>query len=206
MPRNSPSALVRRRPPSSCLLLFVHSRQPAAPQPFLAEPRPPQHSPPMPVYTRILVPLEHSSFDVAILEHVRPLARLCGASVTLIHVADGWVARNIGQVPMQESEEMRRDREYLEASCHALTADGFECDAVLASGDPADEILAAAERERCDLIAMATHGHRFLADVVYGSVAEAVRHRASVPVLLVRGRQGATPTPARALGAVPPPA
>jgi nucleotide-binding universal stress UspA family protein len=159
----------------------------------------------MPVYTRILVPLEHSSFDAAILEHVRPLARLCGASVTLIHVADGWVARNIGQVPMQESEEMRRDREYLEASCHALAAEGFDCDALLASGDPADEILAAAERERCDLIAMATHGHRFLADVVYGSVAEAVRHRAAIPVLLVRGRQGATPAPPRALDAVPVP-
>ena len=159
----------------------------------------------MPVYTRILVPLEHSSFDTAILEHVRPLARLCGASVTLIHVADGWVARNIGQVPLRESEEMRLDREYLEQACRTLCDEGFECDAVLASGDPADEILAAAEREHCDLIAMATHGHRFLADVVYGSVAEAVRHRASVPVLLVRGRHGATPTPARASGAVPVP-
>ena len=159
----------------------------------------------MSVYTRILVPLEHSPYDACILEHVRPLARLCGASVTLIHVADGWVARNIGQVPLRESEEMRRDREYLESTCEALCAEGFECDAVLASGDPADEILAAAARERCDLIAMATHGHRFLADVVYGSVAEAVRHRASIPVLLLRGPQPARPTPARALEAVPVP-
>jgi nucleotide-binding universal stress UspA family protein len=159
----------------------------------------------MPVYARILVPLEHSPYDAAILEHVRPLARLCGATLTLIHVADGWVARNIGQVPLRESEEMRRDREYLESVCGALSADGFECDAILANGDPAHEILAAAERERCDLIAMATHGHRFLADVVYGSVAEAVRHRAAVPVLLLRGRQGAGPTPARAHDAVPVP-
>jgi nucleotide-binding universal stress UspA family protein len=159
----------------------------------------------MPVYARILVPLEHSAYDAAILEHVRPLARLCGASVTLIHVADGWVARNIGQVPLRESEEMRRDREYLESTCATLSAEGFECDAVLASGDPADEILAAAERERCDLIAMATHGHRFLADVVYGSVAEAVRHRAAIPVLLLRGPQPARPTPARVTEAVPVP-
>ena len=159
----------------------------------------------MPVYTRILVPLEHSSYDTAILEHVRPLARLCGASVTLIHVADGWVARNIGQVPLRESEEMRRDRDYLEAACRSLATEGFDCEAVLASGDPADEILAAAAREHCDLIAMATHGHRFLADMVYGSVAEAVRHRSTIPVLLVRGHQGAAPTPARALDAVPVP-
>jgi nucleotide-binding universal stress UspA family protein len=159
----------------------------------------------MSVYTRILVPLEHSPYDAAILAHVRPLARLCGARVTLIHVADGWVARNIGQVPLRESEEMRRDRDYLEAACQALATDGFECEAVLASGDPADEILAAAERERCDLIAMATHGHRFLADMVYGSVAEAVRHRAAIPVLLVRGRHGSAPTPGREHDAVPVP-
>ena len=136
---------------------------------------------------------------------MRPLARLCGARVTLIYVADGWVARNIGQVPLRESEEMRRDRDYLEAACQALATEGFECEAVLASGDPADEILAAAERERCDLIAMATHGHRFLADVVYGSVAEAVRHRAAIPVLLVRGRHGGAPTPGREHDAVPVP-
>jgi nucleotide-binding universal stress UspA family protein len=159
----------------------------------------------MSVYTRILVPLEHSSYDAAILAHVRPLARLCGARVTLIHVADGWVARNIGQVPLRESEEMRRDRDYLEAACQALATEGFECEAVLASGDPADEILAAAERERCDLIAMATHGHRFLADMVYGSVAEAVRHRAAIPVLLVRGRHGSAPVAVREHDAVPVP-
>jgi nucleotide-binding universal stress UspA family protein len=84
----------------------------------------------------------------------------------------------------------------------------MSADAVLAAGDPADEILAAAERERCDLIAMATHGHRFLADVVYGSVAEAVRHRAAVPVLLVRGHgeRHRRPAPAAPLPPVPPPA
>ncbi len=159
----------------------------------------------MSVYTRILVPLEHSAYDAAILAHVRPLARLCGASLVLIHVADGWAARNFRQLTLQESEEMRRDRAYLEATARALHAEGFDAEAVLGSGDPADEILATAARERCDLIAMATHGHRFLADVVYGSVAEAVRHRAAIPVLLVRGPPTAGPTPAAGAPAVPVP-
>jgi hypothetical protein len=88
---------------------------------------------------------------------------------------------------------MRRDRVYLEQVCAELTADGLDAEPLLGCGDPADEILAAAERERCDLIAMATHGHRFLADVVYGSVAEAVRHRSLVPVLLVRGERRVKP-------------
>ena len=146
----------------------------------------------MSVYTRILVPLEHSSYDAAILEHVRPLARLCGAAIVLIHVADGWAARNLRQLDLRESEEMQKDRAYLDQVCAELSRDGYDADALLASGDPAGEILAAAERERCDLIAMATHGHRLVGDIVYGSVANTVRHRAAVPVLMVRGARGAT--------------
>lgn len=140
----------------------------------------------MTVYSRILVPLEHTSTDVAILEHIRPLARLCGASILLIHVADGWAARNMHQLELRESEEMQKDRAYLDRVCGELSSEGFDTDALLASGDPANEILAAAERERCDLIAMATHGHRLVGDLVYGSVANTVRHKSSLPVLLVR--------------------
>jgi nucleotide-binding universal stress UspA family protein len=138
------------------------------------------------MYHRILVPVENSSYDERILEHVRQLAHFCGASVVLIHVADGWAARNIRHLNLQESEEMRGDREYIERLAAELTADGLRTEAVLASGDPSAEIAAAAEREHCDLIAMSTHGHRFIADLIYGSVANAVRHMTSVPVLLLR--------------------
>jgi nucleotide-binding universal stress UspA family protein len=138
------------------------------------------------MYRRILVPLENTSTDACIMLHVRSLAKHCGARVLLIHVADGFVARNFKQLELRESEEMRKDREYLDRVCSELRADGFECEAILASGDPAGEIAAAAERERCDLIAMGTHGHKLLADLVYGSVASAVRHLSTVPVLLVR--------------------
>jgi nucleotide-binding universal stress UspA family protein len=145
------------------------------------------------MYTRILVPLEHSEYDRAIVDHVRRLAGLCHASVVLIHVADGFAARNIKQLNLRESEEMRLDREYIEQMCAEFTADGIETEAVLAGGDPAREIAAAAEREHCDLIAMSTHGHRFIKDIVYGSVANEVRHLSRVPVLLVRGERRNTP-------------
>jgi nucleotide-binding universal stress UspA family protein len=143
------------------------------------------------MYHRILVPLENTSTDAYIVEHVRDLARFCGASVVLIHVADGWAARNIRQLHLRESEEMRRDREYLERVANDLSREGVSAEAVLATGDPATEIGAAAEREGCDLIAMATHGHKLIGDVVYGSVANEVRHRSMVPVLLVRAPVGA---------------
>ena len=138
------------------------------------------------MYHRILVPVENSNYDERILDHVRQLARYCGASVVLIHVADGWAARNIQQLNLRESEEMRDDRVYIEGLATRLTADGLSAEALLATGDPSAEIAAAAERERCDLIAMSTHGHRFIADLIYGSVANGVRHMTSVPVLLLR--------------------
>jgi nucleotide-binding universal stress UspA family protein len=138
------------------------------------------------MFKRILVPLEHTPTDATILDYIRPLARECRSSVVLIHVADGWVARNIKQLDLRESEEMRDDREYLERVTSELQAEGLDCDSVLAAGEPAREIAAAAVREQCDLIAMATHGHRGLNDVVRGSVASEVRHASMVPVLMVR--------------------
>lgn len=142
------------------------------------------------MYRHVLVALENSPYDAAILSHVRSLAALCSAQVTLIHVADGFAARNIHALKLRESEEMRADREYLDRCTAELVSASVNADAILASGDPATEICAAAARESCDLIAMATHGHGFLNDVVRGSVANQVRHRTLVPVLLVRGSAG----------------
>jgi nucleotide-binding universal stress UspA family protein len=152
------------------------------------------------MYERILVPVEHTEYDDVILRHVRKLARACNdASIVLIHVADGWAARNINQLDLRESEEMKSDREYIEAIADDLEKEGYEAEAILAGGDPAKEIAACAEREKCDLIAMATHGHHGIADVIHGSVASELRHITMVPVLMVRAKPGmspATPRPA----------
>jgi len=145
------------------------------------------------MYHRILVPVENSSYDERILDHVRALARFCGASIVLIHVADGWAARNIQHLNLRESEEMRGDRAYIENLAERLSSDGLKAEALLATGDPSAEIAAAADREQCDLIAMSTHGHKFLADLIYGSVANAVRHMTSVPVLLLRAPGASKP-------------
>lgn len=142
------------------------------------------------MYDRILVPLENSSYDEAIVRHVCALAHVTGARVLLIHVADGWVARNIQQLKLRESEEMKDDHEYLERIAARLCAEDIEAEAILAAGDPATEIAEAARREKCDLIAMATHGHGFVKDVLFGSVVYEVRHLSPVPILLVRGSSG----------------
>ena len=138
------------------------------------------------MYGRILVPLENGPADAAILKHVSQLAKVHGSEVLLFHVADGWAARNMEQLNLRESQEIKEDRAYLERMSQELRQAGVKADALLAAGDPAKEIAAAAERERVDLIAMATHGHSLLSDVVHGTTATALRHVSRIPILMVR--------------------
>ena len=141
------------------------------------------------MYQYILIPLENSATDQFILDHVRPLVKLVGARLLLLHVADGWVARNFHQLKLAESEEMRDDRAYLEQIAVKLRAEGFAVETRLALGDPPAEIVKAAEGDGCDLIAMAGHGHRFFGDIFHGSTITQVRHDTTIPLLVVRGRK-----------------
>ena len=104
-------------------------------------------------------------------------------------MADGWVARNFDQLRLRESEEMKADRLYLEQVRQDLAGQGFTVQAELAMGDPATELIRTAETKDVDLIAMSTHGHRFLADVLHGTTADRVRHLVKVPVLLLRAQE-----------------
>jgi len=138
------------------------------------------------MYQHILVALENSAADRAVLEHIEPLAKVFGSRLLLVHVADGWAARAFNDLELRESEEMRADRAYLMARCDELIARGFDCRAHLALGDPATELVKVAAAERVDLIAMSTHGHRFFNDLLRGSTADRVRHDVTIPVLMVR--------------------
>jgi len=138
------------------------------------------------MYKTILVPVENRESDQTILRHIRALARLAGSKLILVHVADGWVARNFEEFELQESEEMKLDRQYLAEIQTELRGEGFEVSSVLALGDPATEIIKLATAEPVDLIAMTTHGHRGVSDLLYGSTADKVRHSVEVPVLLLK--------------------
>ena len=138
------------------------------------------------MYHHILIPLENTPADETILTHIKPLARMTGAKLLLVHVADGWVARNFNQLQLAESEEMKQDRAYLEGRRVELAAGGFTCAAVLALGEPSDEIIKLAQEKDVDLIAMTTHGHRLISDILYGATADKVRHAVNVPVLLLK--------------------
>src|SRR5712691_3978166 len=140
------------------------------------------------MYRRILVAVENSEADRTILAHVSELAQLTGAELLLVHVADGWAARNFDQLKLRESEEMKSDRAYLDGLKDELVAQGLSVHTQLALGDPAEELIRVAGEQQVDLIAMSTHGHRFLSDVVHGATADRVRHLVKVPVLLLRAQ------------------
>jgi universal stress protein A len=138
------------------------------------------------MYRSILVPVENRPSDQTILRHIRSLARLTNAKLTLVHVADGWAARNFDQLKLQESEEIRHDREYLEGLERDLRNEGFDVSSVLAKGEPSTEIIKLARDTGVDLIAMTTHGHRFIGDILRGATADKVRHAVDIPVLLLK--------------------
>jgi manganese transport protein len=141
------------------------------------------------MYQKILVALDNSPTDQAMIPHITALAKMHGSRLLLLHVADGWAARHYDRFELADSEEMRDDRAYLEAEAEKLRAQGLEVETQLELGEPSEGILKAAEAESCDLIAMTTHGHRFLKDLLYGSTINYVRHQASVPVLLVNPKR-----------------
>ncbi|MFY9984768.1 MAG: universal stress protein [Chthoniobacterales bacterium] len=136
------------------------------------------------MYEKILVALDATAADRTILDHVTKLALTFGSSLVLLHVADGWAARLFGTDAV--SEEIQQDKAYLESVRSKLAAAGIRVEAELAYGEPADQIIRWIESRGCDLVAMSTHGHRFISDLLYGSTADNVRHRVNVPVLMLK--------------------
>ncbi len=138
------------------------------------------------MYRRILVAVENSPADATILAHVRQLAALTGAEILLVHVADGFAARHFEDLKLRESEEITADRAYLDSLAAGMPE--LRVTTELAMGDPATELIRLAETREVDLLAMSTHGHRFLNDLIRGSTVSKVRHLVKVPVLLLRAQ------------------
>jgi nucleotide-binding universal stress UspA family protein len=138
------------------------------------------------MYQTILLTLDGTPTDRAIIGHVKQLAKFAHSNVVLLHVADGWAARTYGRDAV--SPEIAEDTRYLEEVRGEFQGAGIPTTAELAYGDPSREIIHWVEQKGCDLVAMSTHGHRFLADLFLGTTASRVQHRISVPVLLLRAR------------------
>jgi len=138
------------------------------------------------MYDTILVTLDGTPTDRAIIEHIKQVAKLAHSRLVLLHVADGWAARTYGKDAV--SAEISEDTAYLEKVRAEFQWEDIAAEAELAYGDPANEIIKWVQQKGCDLVAMSTHGHRLLADIFLGATATRVRHSISAPVLLLRAK------------------
>ena len=141
------------------------------------------------MYKKILVALENGPADETMLPQIAQLAAHLGSELLLLHVADGWAARSFDQLKLAESEEIKNDRAYLEKTADGLRAKNLTVTTLLAMGNPPTEILKVAEAEHCNLIAMTSHGHRLIGDIIHGSTINEVRHRSHIPIFLVRAEK-----------------
>lgn len=141
------------------------------------------------MYRKILVALDHSPADESLLPQITQLAARLGSDLLLLHVADGWAARSFDQLKLAESEEIKSDRAYLENTAACLRKNHLTVTTLLAMGNPPTEIIKVAEAEHCNLIAMTSHGHRFLGDLFHGSTITQVRHQTHIPLFIVRAEK-----------------
>jgi nucleotide-binding universal stress UspA family protein len=132
----------------------------------------------MQVYKKILVAMDCSDVDDAIVEHVSALAIQNKAQVYLIHVVHSHTLDQ-ERVLHQQAEMCLKSR------CEILQARGIESHIVIRSGEPDKEMLKEIEEKDYDLVAMATHGHSFVGDILYGSVSRTLKHKIRVPLLLI---------------------
>jgi nucleotide-binding universal stress UspA family protein len=138
------------------------------------------------MYSTILVTLDATATDRAIVDHVKKLAKAMNSRVVLLHVATGVPAQFHG--PDAAGEEVEEDQAYLTRLKAEFETAGIPVTTELAFGDPVKEIVKWVHDKGCDLVAMSTHGHKLIADLVLGTTASRVQHSISVPVLLLRAK------------------
>ncbi|HEY1684498.1 MAG TPA: universal stress protein [Tepidisphaeraceae bacterium] len=136
------------------------------------------------MYHKILVTLEATPTDRAIIDHVKQLAAITKSNLVLLHVATGVPAQLYGADAA--GEEISEDQAYLHRIKKEFDAAGIPTVTELAYGDPIKQIIKWIEQHGCDLVAMSTHGHQWVGDLLFGTTATKIQHQISVPVLLLR--------------------
>ena len=138
------------------------------------------------MYDKILLALDASPTDRPIIEHIKKLASIMHSRVVLLHVATGASAQFHGRDAA--GKEIDESQAYLDQVKAEFEAAKIPVAAELGYGEPAKEIIKWIHENGCDLVAMATHGHKLLADLALGTTATRVQHNVSVPVLMLRAR------------------
>lgn len=142
----------------------------------------------------LLVALDFSSASTRILAAAKPLAKKLGSKLILFHASEpvasyvpvGAAMDVIEAVPQTVIEDtMAAEQKRLDGMAESLRGEGFQVEADVRIGIPADEIVARAEEEGCELIILGSHGHGAIYHLFSGSVVTGVLKKTKVPVFVV---------------------
>ena len=134
------------------------------------------------MYDNILLLLDCSDYDDAVLEHIKNLAKIHKSHVHLYHAVH---AHTIDQ----QRALLKKTENCLIQAKSMLEAEGIETDSSYSEGEPEEEVLKKINENKWDLIALATHGHKFFGDAIFGSISDKIKHYTDIPILLIKGRK-----------------
>jgi len=153
--------------------------------------------------TKILYATDLSESAKAAMTWAISLAEKYEAAVTIIHVIPDlasmgydlsvhFSADQLSQINTEEqAKAMDSIKERVKSVCEEMKNDIPSCridlnDVIIKAGHPVQEIIAAAEDGKYDMVVMGTHGHSLISDLLIGSVARGVVHKCKAPVLTIR--------------------
>ncbi len=136
----------------------------------------------MSLYHKILVTLDCSDVDLVIISHIVELAKIHHSRVDLIHVLHSHTLD-------QKQYMMEKATEYTQSYQKQFQDEKIPVEIIIRVGEPEEEILKVIEKGSYDLVALATHGHHFFMDILYGSVSDSLKHKIDVPILLIKGKK-----------------
>jgi Universal stress protein UspA and related nucleotide-binding proteins len=140
----------------------------------------------------ILVPVNLSDESRNTVEYAVPLAELCRAKLTLLHV---WTTpgSHTGVLGALDPEAIQRSRDRAEFNLRRLEEMARErypnIESYFLTGEPCSQIVAFAESSSVDLILVSTHEYDRLRNLVEGSDAEKIMRQAPCPVWIVRAQE-----------------
>ncbi len=136
----------------------------------------------MSLYNKILLLLDCSPVDNVIIAHIEKLAKIHNSHVHLFHVVHAHTLD-------QERVEAQRTKKCIQEAEDRLRKEGIDVSFSISEGEPEKEVLKKINEYDCDLIAMATHGHRGIADFLTGSISDVVKHNTCKPILLMKAQK-----------------
>ncbi len=148
---------------------------------------PAAHVFPLRSYSSILVPLDQSEADSEAVSNALAVAKTHGARITLLHVEEGVTSQLFGA--LASTAEINEGQQYLSRIVDSLRERNIDVNTVVRHGkSPAHEIAAAVQALSPDLLVMASHGHRGLKDLIFGTTINSVRHHVKIPILIVNSK------------------